>query len=211
MASSEVEIANSALIKIGEDTISSLDDPIKAARRCKRQYPLKRDQLLEDYNWTFAIARASLAPDGTAPAFGFEARFLLPHDSLRFLGLFDENQAVHQYTATKVAHKIEGRYLLLSDTVANIFYIQKVTNPHQFSPQFTEALATLLAIDLAYDLTSGTKRVAQLENQFNGMIRRARFVQAIQGLPETIVSSEWLDARDQGFRGPFNIGPVEGW
>jgi len=210
MALSEVEICNSALVKCGEERISSLDDPGKAARTCKRQYPLKRDQLLEDYNWTFAIARAELAPDATPPAFGFDARFLLPHDCLRFLGLFDENAGPTNYSGTNIAHKIEGRYLLFSDTVAPIFYIKKVTNVQEFSPSFVEALATLLAADICYDLSGGAKRAAELERQLDRTIRRAKFTQAIQGSPEVIEASEWMDARRQGGVLPPRIGPVAG-
>lgn len=207
MASSEVEICNSALVKLGEERISSLDDPGKAARTCKRQYPLKRDQLLEDYNWTFAIKRIALSADGADPEFGFEARFLLPADCLRFLGLYDPNALPVNYTGTNIAHKIEGRYLLLDDTAANIFYIQRVTNVLEFSPSFAEALACFLAWDMAYDLTGSSTREQRLEAMFAHAIRRARFTQAIQGQPELIEASEWMDARQQG--GVIGrIGPV---
>lgn len=209
MASSEVEIANSALVKIGEERISSFDDPGKAARTCKRQYPLMRDRLLEDYNWTFAIARQSLAPDATPPDFGFEQRFLLPADCLRLIGLWTAGMDARQYTSTDIAHKVEGRYLLLDDTTAFIFFIKKVTNPIVFAPAFVECLALLLAVDICYDLTGGTAHETRLLQRLDKQIKRARLTQAIQGSPEVIEASEFLDAH-QGFNSNarFRIGPV---
>lgn len=204
MVTSEAEICNSALVKIGEERISSLDDAGKAARTCKRQYPIKRDQLLEDYNWTFAITRITLAPEATDPDFGFTARFLLPSDCIRFLGLYDSTEPLTNYTGTKTPHKLEGRYLLLDDTAASIYYIKRVTDVTKFSPQFAEALACLLAWDIAYDLTGGAKQEVSLKQRFMATVKRARLTQAIQGTPEIFQSSEWIDSRLSNGPAPGN-------
>lgn len=194
MAASEITICKSALVKVGEEMIASLDDDSKAARRCKSQYPLKRDELQESYNWTFCMARTTLAPLAEAPPFGFAYQFLLPPDCLRFVGMYDAAEPITSYTSSKVPHKIEGRRLLLEDNVANIFYIKKVTDPNLFSAMFAEALALSLAGDVAYDLTGGENAGSRLDAKFARQIRQARFVQAIQGTPEVIASSEWVDA-----------------
>lgn len=200
MANSETEIANSALVKIGEARIASLDDDTKAARACKRQYPLMRDLLLEEYNWTFAVKRAQLNPDGTDPAFGFSSRFLLPSDCLRFLGLATSEtvstSAEMEYSAGSTSFKIEGRYLLLDDTGADIFYIKRETNVILFSAQFVECLALRLAIDLAYDLTGGAKHEDALNRRFERQIRKAQLTQAIQSQPQIVRATEWVDSRE---------------
>jgi hypothetical protein len=206
MTVSETSIANSALIKIGEAPIASLDDPSKAGRTCKRQYPLMRDQLLEDFNWKFAIARATLAPDATAPEFGYLFKFLLPSDSLRFLGLYSESAQPTSYTGTRIPHQIEGRELLLNVDTAEIFYIKRETNPTLFSSSFVEVLALVLAIDICYAMTGGTAHEARLIKRFDAQVKRAHLTQAIQGQPEVIESSEWLDAHDYGSGDPGRRG-----
>lgn len=213
MATSETEIVNAALIAVSEDRIASLDDPGEAARAAKVQYPITRDALLESYNWTFAIARQILTPDGTTPAFGFSNRFLLPADCLRFLGLATSEtvntSSELEYSASSISHKIEGRYLLFDDTEADIFYIKKVTTVTEFSALFVKALSLALAVDLVYTLTGGARHAAALEKRMADTIKTARFAQAIQGQPQVLRATEWLDARDQNgraFGNPWAFG-----
>jgi len=203
---SEVQIGNEALVLLGEERIASFDDEGKAARTLKREYPNERDQLLESYNWKFAIARASLSSDSTDPAFGFSNRFLLPADCLRFLGLYStfsrSNDPQVNYTGTDIHHKIEGRFLLLdenssdSDNEALIFYIRAVTNPLEFAPLFGKALALSLAVKCCYDLTGSITRLNTLQAELDRVMKRARLMQAIQGTTEVVVASEWTDAHD---------------
>lgn len=107
---SEVEICNSALIKLGDDTITSLTDDSKRARLCNAQFARLRDEVLRAHPWNFAIRRASLAKLSQAPAFEFAAAFRLPEDPycLRVLLLFDGSapQGISRHR-----WKIEGRTL----------------------------------------------------------------------------------------------------
>tara|TARA_R100001530_G_scaffold114015_1_gene80959 strand:+ start:206 stop:1021 length:816 start_codon:yes stop_codon:yes gene_type:complete len=63
MASSEVAICNSALIKLGAAEISSLSDTNKRAQLCNAQYSKLRDELLRSHPWNFAIGRKVLSLD----------------------------------------------------------------------------------------------------------------------------------------------------
>ncbi len=80
MPSSFVEIANSAIVKVGGRSIQSLDDDTVEAKTCKlRMEPCKRI-VLRMHPWNFAIERVSLAPLVSTPAFEFSAEFQLPSD-----------------------------------------------------------------------------------------------------------------------------------
>lgn len=57
MASSEVAIANLALIDLGDSTISALSDSNKRAEACNLIYEQVRDGLIEKFAWRFAIER----------------------------------------------------------------------------------------------------------------------------------------------------------
>lgn len=202
MATSEVAIANSALIKISEDTIISFEDDRRAARLCKTQYPIKRDELLGRSRWKFAIQRFTLAAESPGPEFGFTNKFMFPADAISFVGMYDRNEPSINYTSTDVPHVIEGRFVLTDDTVLNGFFIVRVTNVELFHPTFAEALAHLLAKDLAYALTSGREMIDKMDAGFKDAMLVARQANAIQGPAEIPQISTWVDAHS-GSRGPF--------
>ncbi len=60
MATSDVEICNSALQKLGAETITTLADNSRRASLCNRQYDKIRKKLLRAHPWNFAIKRAAL-------------------------------------------------------------------------------------------------------------------------------------------------------
>ncbi len=207
MATSRTEIQNSALIKIGEATISSDVQVGKAPATLKRQYPIQRRYLIRRYRWNFAMRRAELAPEATAPAFGFENQFLLPPLCLRVIGLYDSTELLRNYTASKDPFKVEGRMIHAQGTKIEIFYLEDVTNTTLFDPMFDEALAWLLASDVAFDISAGTDVVKMTRQGFLQAITDAKRADAIEGTPEIIEISEWVDSRQQQ-RGPFRAGPI---
>ncbi|MGI9251268.1 MAG: hypothetical protein ACR2PR_08730, partial [Pseudohongiellaceae bacterium] len=216
MAESEVAIVNSALVKIGEGPITSLTQDTEAARAANRQYSIKRDELIRSYRWNFAIKRADLALDTETPAFGFDHQFRLPTDCLRVIGVFDERERLVNYTGTRLEWKMEianingenEPRLLATETVTKIFYLARIENTSLFDSQFSEALALRLALDLGYALSTGTRRNAELRQEFTEVIRQAKLSDAIEGKPEVIEASDWIDSR---FEDPFiysRIGPI---
>ena len=208
MATSEVEIVNSALIKLGERTISSLDEDRKAARKAKRQYPRLRRKLLRSYRWNFAMTRsAALAPASPGPLFGFSFKFLVPVDTLRVIGVFDEQEPQQNYTTTTIPFKVEGRFIYCDLNPLEVYYLKDETNPAQFDPMFEEVLASALAVDLAYDLSSGLQRIEQVKAELRDAIKEARSSNAIEGTPEVILASDWFDSRYDN-DGPLRIGPI---
>lgn len=207
MAVSEVGIVNSAFVNIGEERIASLDDSSTRAVKAKEQFPIQREYLLRRYNWNFAKARATLAADATAPEFGFTNRFPVPADFLRLLGLYDRNEPEENYSSSTIRHKVEGRYILADDASLSIYYMKNVTDPAQFDSMFVEALALQLSVKLAYDLSTGLKRVEQLVAQYEKVIREAKTMNAIEGTPEVIIASAWIDAQ-QGHNPTYRPGPI---
>jgi len=208
MATSETEIVNSALIKIGEGTITSLSDERTQAQVASRQYPLKRQELLRTYRWNFAVTRTQLAPEAQGPAFGFANRFLQPNDCLAVIGVYQEGQLDRNYTGGDITWKVEGPYILANESTLSVFYIRDVTNPLRFDSLFSETLSWFLAYDLAYKLSTGPSMVEQALEGFQQALRNARFADAIETTPEILRSSEWLESRIEGGGGPPRIGPV---
>lgn len=198
MALAPVDIVNSALAKVGEDPITSLDEDRHAARVARTQYPLHRDKLLRLYNWRFAMRRAVLAPLAGAPEFGFRYKFLLPADCLRVVGLYSEldPNRFQSYTTGRLAWKVEGRHLLVNENTARIYYVAQVTDPGQFDSLFVEALAWSLVIDFALSIANSPTRAEQARAEFQNMIRVARMASAIENSPEVITGGTWLPLDD---------------
>src|SRR4051812_49288353 len=75
-----VSICNLALIALGEDQISSLDDPYKRAILCAALYDPTRRALLRAGKWNFARKQMQLAASATAPLFDYGNAYPLPAD-----------------------------------------------------------------------------------------------------------------------------------
>lgn len=203
----DVQVVNLTLARIGEDEITDLDQAGKVARTMRNAFEPARDSLLCAFRWNFAIARTDLASSGSA-AFGFTYKFQLPDDCLAVIGIFDEDEDMRNYTSTKQAWKVEGRELLYDSDPVYIYYTRAITSPRMFAPLFTSALAWWLAIDTAYALSTGPDQVTNAWKGFKEVVRMARLANAIEGTPEVITSSEWLDARFQDFFPGFRAGPI---
>lgn len=204
----ETEVANLCLIRIGEDPLTDLDGQTgKVASVMRAAFGPSRDSLLRQYRWNFAMGRASLAASGS-PTFGFENSFTLPDDCLHVVGLFDENEDLRNYTASKIAFKVEGRSLLCDEDTVYIYYVKSITNVRLFDPLFVDALAWKLGIDTAYGLTTGPDHVANCWKGFKEVMRYARLANAIEGSVEAVAASDWLDARHSAGPGPFRAGPI---
>ncbi len=78
MASSEVDICNSALIHLGAGLITSLTENKDEARACNQFYAKSRDAVLTQANWTFATTQAELSKLSTTPLYKYGFAYLLP-------------------------------------------------------------------------------------------------------------------------------------
>lgn len=94
---SEVDIANVALSRIGDDaTVSSFDPPEGSAQadHCAKFYPIARDSLLEMYEWNWATTRDTLAPLDVTPPGRWRYVYACPSDMLKALNVFPPDQLI---------------------------------------------------------------------------------------------------------------------
>lgn len=187
MAASETDIANSALVKIGVDTISALSDNTKAAKLCNARYAYTRDEILSQHPWNCAKKRASLALDGAAPAYYFTARFALPAD---FMKWFDSDMDLDDEWS------LESGYILNFKSTLNITYIYKLTDTTKFDPLLTESIAWRLAADLAYPMVQSVTLAQQCWKAFGDTMALARSKNAQErGSIQQVGAYDWLQAR----------------
>lgn len=188
MASSEVEICNSALIKIGAARILALTDDNDRARLCSDVYPRLRDKLLRSHPWNFAIERVQLALSTSVPAFGFSNKFAVPTDCLRILEINDGSTADLEYQK-------EGDYIVTDESQIFIKYIKKITDVSKYDKNFDEVLALEIAANIVYALTQSTTLKESLQAEAKYELSQARSFDAQEGTPQRVVANDFLNSR----------------
>lgn len=187
--SSETEICNRAIQRVGGTRIVSLGDTTsKAARECNTAYAPSRDALLRAYVWSFAIARASLAADAVGPTFDPPAKqYSWPTDAVRILLPAD---AACDWI-------VEGRKIL-TDWAAplEVRYVKKITDPNTMDELFREALALKIAHAICEPITGSNVKQQGILNDFTAAIAEARRVGGLEKLAEEHRESDWITVRN---------------
>lgn len=184
MATSDVEIANRALGKLGGSTIVALTENSPAARALNRIYVGTRRAEIRKHPWTFAKKRAQLAADADAPLFDYAYKFLKPADCLRILNKQD------------VDWRLEGAYILSNDGgPLEIIYLSDITDPNEFDEAFIEAFASKLAYEVAERLTSSSEKKKSAGEDYKFALSEARRTNAIERMSEDRVTDDWERAR----------------
>ncbi|MDA0798712.1 MAG: hypothetical protein O2884_08590 [Chloroflexi bacterium] len=157
MPLSRVQIANMALLHIGDSTIESLSEQSNEALRANIWFDNCVKEAFEAYDWSFARRRATLALHGDdAPETDWAYRYVLPSDCVMPLRLVNPSGK----TADKTAFTVEldddaaERTLLTDLEDAVLVYTREVTDPAFYSATFVAALSHLLAARLAYANTA---------------------------------------------------------
>ena len=189
--SSPAYIVNLAFDRIGERTITSLDDEGPIVARAKAQYTHQRDLLLRAQPWRFAMARASLPALSEAPAFGWQYAYERPTDALRVMPLTDNGE----YDGDPVQHRFEGTRILTDRKAPlKIRYVQSGVPETKFDPMFTELLATNLAQALCYRLTNKRSLMTELREDARQLSASFFILDAIEGSHEYAQGDEVLEA-----------------
>ena len=183
-------ICNSALAKVGAARITDLDEGSKNAKLCAELYARCRDDLLRAHSWNFAASRAKLARAAAAPAFGYAHAYALPADCIRSV-------SAHGSATGKGAlvYKIEGRQLLSDAEAVYLRYIRRVEDVNLMPPDFREALACLLARELAVPIAQSNTLEDKLEARFRTRLRRARTTDGLEDTAEPLPPGAWAEAR----------------
>jgi hypothetical protein len=194
----DVEIVNRALAKIGHKRITTLADATKEAREASAMFDIVRDALIRRYNWKFAIKRASVTVDATAPAWGFSKRYDIPSDCLRILQVgevypLDLSDYVQVNTDW---YTIEDGWILTDlASPLKIKYLYRVTDEAKFDATFVEAFACKLGMELAEVIAGSTGKTESLMRQFQMAIRDALAANAIEAHPARVGSDTWALSR----------------
>lgn len=197
MATTEVDICNLALGYLGDrGTVASINPPEGSiqAGHCQRFYPLARDTLVQERNWSFATRRAT--PAGLEVNVGeWMYEYALPANTLDIIAVIP-SESVIDYSAllyqgavlSEVVAKLQPQpytqesaddgtpIIYTNQADATILYVIRVTDTNRFTPLFINALARLLASYLAGPIIKGDAGIKESANQlkmFNLMFSHA--------------------------------------
>jgi hypothetical protein len=198
MAASETTIANLALSKLGAGKIIDLNEESPEAQACRLHYAETRDEVLRCHRWNFAIKPESLVEVPGTPSFGWSHQFALPSDSLRIL----------EVNGWKISQRpgywsIEGRMLLCNDAVADVRYIQRITDCNLFDAIFVEALVLKLGSKIARAINGSIEMSNSLLQEYVKLTGGwARRIDAVESNPirrpawqnSDLVTARFVDA-----------------
>lgn len=193
-----IELANRALIKIGQSPISSANqEPL--GKIISIVYDEVKLLLLSSYCWRFAIKRATLPrlnKESENPR--FKNVFQLPKDCLLFRGVGDFHKPadLRDYKgSTGTRWEIEGDKIYSNFDSLPVVYIANV-DEELFSAQFKEAFSNKLASELSIKVHQNLNLVNLYEQKYQASIQHAITCNEIIADTEELSENSWLAVRE---------------
>lgn len=195
---SEIDICNLALSYLGQEQITSLLTPqTKSAQLCKLQYPLMRDAVLSEVEWTFASKRyTSGVPLVTSPEWGFTFMHQLSNDVIR-VAFCSDNTDELQYNPDFI-WVVEDRNILCDSETIYYRTINVIEDTTKFPPCFVQALAARLAAEMCLKITENLKLHTQLIGLYQQKMQYATTIDNMQGK-----AKRWRTGRLNAARGGY--------
>jgi hypothetical protein len=199
MASSTLQIFNSALTILGAQRIAAIGEDSKNFRSCDSEYVAVRDSELRAHTWRFAVKRAVLSPDVAVPAFDYSFAFAIPADCLRILppSRLGLDWSLELHNSLRCILTNEG------DTL-NLVYISRVVDPNLFDPNFVDAVSAALALIICEDLTQSTSKFEKAERMYKLAVSEARRMNSFEKVADEGPEDSWVAARRAGSPGNVN-------
>ena len=186
---SDVQIANAALLRIGQKALTAFTDAGKAALLANNTYSIHRDALQRAIPWRFAIWRTSVAASTTEPAWEFDYYYPFPTTPdycLRVLTI--ENLSDTDW-------RIEGRMIVTThEAPLNVKYIQRIEDPNDFDSLFVETFIAKLQWEWSEALVKDRNLNAALLAEYVGKRDEAAAVTESEGKNEPRPDGTWFEA-----------------
>lgn len=207
---SQVEWANRALDKLGEQPLIALTDNTKAGRTVNRMFSIVQDAEMRARKWSFTIKRAMLAADVATPVYGYGSQFQLPDDCLRVLSIFqwDIGPDITDYrVGGNQIYVIEGRKILYGTAIPGgppstspmpLRYISRVDDTTLWDPTFGEAFACRLAAECAEAITQSSQKKQFAWQEYTQAVNVAKRANAIELPADSIGDGAWTWERLRG-------------
>lgn len=200
MATDVISVWNMALSFCGaSDEVQVETENTANANACRRFYEQDRDEMLEDFAWTFAKVTLDLALVETDPTTEWGYAYAYPSNCLTLRRIqSDTRNETRQSRIPFLVGQADDVQLIYTDRQSAVAeYTKIVTDPTEFSPSFAKALAYKLAVDIAPRLTGGDPNNLQgkLEVRYLRQLAIARNNDSNNEQPEEEPESEFTRSR----------------
>lgn len=197
MAINVTKICNMAILHVGGNKISSINDDSVEARICEVHYEQSRDKVLEDKDWTFATTRAEIAQNAVDPVFGYQSSFTLPSDCIRVIEAWDSADDMLFRDRSNPLEWEKEENNISADSQGSLFirYIKRIETASRFSAGFVDALSLHLAFKLAVPIAQSRSLQTDMMNLYLRSVKDAANADGMQGRSKRIRSSRLVNVR----------------
>ena len=196
MDNSHVSICNRALSRVGGSLITSLDDDGTPASLCNILYAGVRETVMQEFPWSFAIKRYSLAPVAQKdPANPYGNKFLLPAKVSNVIWASDSSDDTIQ---NNLDWRLEGEHILANAKHIYIKAVVSIDDPTKYDAMFVQAVVVRLAAELAIPIAASTELQQTLMREYGQSVTAAATKDGQQGRIEQIRTKRYLNARHRG-------------
>ena len=199
--STEEDVVNLALSRIGAKSISDLDnDTTVEAVEARRVYYNDRDTILRGGAWSFCTKRAQLTDSGQDPGFGWDNAFLLPSDFWRVISVHatsaEKDQPEYKMEVQEIS-SVNTKVILINSTTCYLRYIFKETDPSKWDALFQDALAWRVAASLALAIPVTVSTFDVLNTKAERALSLAKSVESIEDYMDQWPDGTWITDRGQ--------------
>lgn len=204
---SQTDICNRALQTLGARPITDIGDGSKNAQQCAICYDSLRLAILEAHPWNFATVFASLAstaaPVNPAPA-GSNLKnyfvYTLPSDFIRVVAVNPQGTSwlfdTQNYIKDQDYFLQNGTILTWVGPSLPLRYVRDFQNTGRMSPLFREALAMLMAANMAEAITQSNTKKQAAAQAYSAAIEEAKKSNAIQKPAQVAHVDSWIQVRN---------------
>jgi hypothetical protein len=197
---SKIDICSTALVELGEDTISSFTANTAPSKICGQIYPEYIKYLLSIFPWKFTKKKVQLARLTTAPLNEWSYAYQLPSDMLMLHGLFNSSST---HILPQTNYEIFEDEIFTNETTVYIDY-QFQPDESNFPSFFTQFVIAAMAAKLAMPITDdrGIEELKSLkafgspsDNLNGGLFGVAKKLDSMQDPSSAIRADDLLAAR----------------
>jgi len=192
---SQVSIINAALRRLGQETISAVDEGSRAANLAGPTYDEQLLLLLQRHHWNWAIRRIQLAKAAHTPVSGFANIFPAPSDLVRVIVVSSTDSGYSDLRYRLEGDALSGWSILTDSESLFLEYVAHITDPLQMSPNFQYVLSRGVARELAIALTGSRALHADLAEEYERALTSAVAIDAIENWPDSRPEGSWVRAR----------------
>lgn len=194
---SPVDICNLALGQLGAERITGIENPQTPNEQlCALYFPIVRDTLLEEFDWSFIMKRAVLTvKDDPSPEWGFGSSFTPPPDTYRIINV--RRDAFDGQASTFKWRLEEGKIICDADRLF-VRYIAKDVPTTSYSGMFVMAFSKMMASEMCIQITENRSLYNDLKRDAANMVMDAINSDNMQGTSEQIHARTLQNARRGG-------------